>query len=161
MTPRSAEWEGSATSLSRLPPNTNRYSASSGATREADYSLSSPGKQQAAPPRPPKEPLDASVHTPVKGNRVASLQKNSPMAHTSYESGYGSATGTYASQVTADGSPKLENRNLNAALGIPARRPSGPRAMTPKSPEEEAAREERRRKRDTFGTMTSQETDTF
>lgn len=146
MTPRSTDWAGSATSLSRLPPNTNRYSASSGATRDADYALSSP-KQQSAPPRPPKEPLDASVHTPVKGNRVASLQKNSPQAHTSYESGYGSATGTYASQMTADGSPKLENRNLNAALGIPARRPSGPRAMTPKSPEEEAAREERRRKR--------------
>lgn len=155
MTPRSADWEGSATSLSRLPPNTNRYSASSGATREADYSLSSPKQPQpqasaSAPPRPPKEPLDASVHTPIKGNRVASLQKNSPVAHTSYESGYGSATGTYASQVTAEGSPKLENRNLNAALGIPARRPSGPRAMTPKSPEEEAAREERRRKRGEF-----------
>ncbi|XWW92778.1 hypothetical protein V2A60_000705 [Cordyceps javanica] len=168
MTPRSTDWAGSATSLSRLPANTNRYSASSGATRDADYALSSPKQhhqqhqqQQSAPPRPPKEPLDASVHTPIKGNRVASLQKNSPVAHTNYESGYGSATGTYASHATADGSPKLENRNLNAALGIPARRPSGPRAMTPKSPEEEAAREERRRKRDTFGTMTSQETDTF
>ncbi|ATY64235.1 hypothetical protein A9K55_003829 [Cordyceps militaris] len=162
MTPRSTDWAGSATSLSRLPPsNTNRYSASSGATRDADYALSSPKQQQpSGPPRPPKEPLDASVHTPVKGNRVASLQKNSPVAPTSYESGYGSATGTYASQVTVDGSPKLENRNLNAALGIPTRRPSGPRAMTPKSPEE-AAREERRRKRDTFGTSASQETDTF
>ncbi|PMB66319.1 hypothetical protein BM221_007306 [Beauveria bassiana] len=158
MTPRSTDWAGSATSLSRLPGNTNRYSASSGATREADYALSSPKQQSAAPPRPPKEPLDASVHTPVKGNRVASLQKSSPVAPTSYESGYGSASGTHASQLTADGSPKLENRNLNAALGIPARRPSGPRAMTPKSPEE-AAREERRRKRDTFGTVTSQEAD--
>ncbi|KAF1730458.1 hypothetical protein CRV24_009921 [Beauveria bassiana] len=158
MTPRSTDWAGSATSLSRLPGNTNRYSASSGATREADYALSSPKQQSAAPPRPPKEPLDTSVHTPVKGNRVASLQKSSPVAPTSYESGYGSASGTHASQLTADGSPKLENRNLNAALGIPARRPSGPRAMTPKSPEE-AAREERRRKRDTFGTVTSQEAD--
>lgn len=159
MTPRSTDWAGSATSLSRLPPNTNRYSASSGATRDADYALSSP-KQQPAPPRPPKEPLDASLQTPVKGNRVASLQKNSPQAHTSYESGYGSATGTYASQMTADGSPKLENRNLNAALGIPARRPSGPRAMTPKSPEEEAAREERRRKRGMFNDENWRKTDT-
>ncbi|OAA71564.1 hypothetical protein ISF_02115 [Cordyceps fumosorosea ARSEF 2679] len=163
LTPRSTDWAGSATSLSRLPAN--RYSVSSGATRDADYALSSPKQQQqqqsSAPPRPPKEPLDPSLHTPVKGNRVASLQKSSPVAHMSYESGYGSATGTYASQVTADGSPKPENRNLNAVLGIPARRPSGPRAMTPKSPEEEAAREERRRKRDTFGTMASQDTDTF
>ncbi len=147
MTPRSTDWAGSATSLSRLQGNnTNRYSATSSA-REPDYSLSSPRQQNAGPPRPPKEPIDAATeHTPVRGARVSSLQKNSPQAHAGYESGYGSASGTHASQFT-DGSPKVENRNLNAALGVPSRRPSGPRAMTPKSPEEEAAREERRRKR--------------
>ena len=146
MTPRSTDWAGSATSLSRLPPNTNRYSTTSSA-REPDYTLSSPKQQSGAPPQPPKEPIDtASEHTPVRGNRVSSLQKNSPGAHAGYESGYGSASGTHASQFT-DGSPKVENRNLSAALGAPNRRPSGPRAMTPKSPEEEAAREERNRKR--------------
>ncbi|KAK0387278.1 hypothetical protein NLU13_5591 [Sarocladium strictum] len=126
MTPRTAEWNGSATDVARLPPqNTNRYSnASSAAAREPEYWASSP-VQQNAPPRPPKEPVeDPSTQTPPRSNR-------------------------------------LENRNLSAALGVPSRKPSGPRAMTPKSPEDEAAREERRRKRDTFGTVASAETDTF
>ncbi|KAL2204048.1 hypothetical protein CC79DRAFT_1111039 [Sarocladium strictum] len=125
MTPRTADWNGSATDVARLPPqNTNRYSnASSAAAREPEYWASSP--VQNAPPRPPKEPMeDPSVSTPPRSNR-------------------------------------LENRNLSAALGVPTRKPSGPRAMTPKSPEDEALREERRRKRDTFGTVASNETDTF
>jgi hypothetical protein len=62
------------------------------------------------------------------------------MQQQNYEASYGSQYG---------GSPKLENRNLSSALGVPSRRPSGPRAMTPKSAEEDAAREERRRKRGT------------
>ena len=176
-TPRSTDWAGSATSLSRLPANTNRYSnASSAHARDADYALAS--SQQGAPPRPPKEPIDnAAVQTPQKTTRVSQLQKDSPAGNPSYESGYGSGTGTQASHYT-ERSPKFENRNLTAARGPPSRRPSGPRAMTPKSPEEEAAREERRRKRgkhslhiyhihytnaitDTFGTVESQETDTF
>lgn len=157
MTPRSTDWAGSATSLSRLPAS-HRYSgASSSGARDGgsggmEYALSSPKQAAAGPPRPPKEPLEQQRLTPVKPTRVSSLQKNnnSPGGPpTSYESGYGSATGTHASQVTAEGSPKIENRNLNAALGVPTRRPSGPRAMTPKSPEE-AAREERRRKRGEF-----------
>lgn len=147
-TPRSADWAGSATSLNRLHSNTNRGSiTSSAAPREAERYLSSP-TQQAGSSRPPKESIgsSSSVHTPPRSTRVSKLQKNSPMAPHSYESGYGSATGTYVSQYTGS-SPKLENRNLNGALGAPARRPSGPRAMTPKSPEEDMAREERRRKR--------------
>lgn len=146
-TPRSAEWEGSATSLSRLPGNANRYShASSTGAKDAEYALESSG-HQGGPPRPPKEPLDSSsVHTPQKATRLSQLQKDSPMANPSYESGYGSASGTQASHYT-ERSPKVENRNLTGARGMPSRRPSGPRAMTPKSPEEEAAREERRRKR--------------
>lgn len=113
MTPRTAEWAGSATSLNRLPAqNTNRYSnTSSTAARDADYWPTTPGGQ--APPRPPKEPMDdPATQTPPRSNRV-------------------------------------ENRNLNAALGVPSRKPSGPRAMTPKSPEGEALRDERRRKRGT------------
>ncbi|KKY32597.1 hypothetical protein UCDDA912_g07491 [Diaporthe ampelina] len=57
-------------------------------------------------------------------------------------------------------SPKPENRNLQNVLGAPARRPSGPRAMGTKSPAP-AEDEERRRKRDTFGSVVSQESDTF
>ena len=124
-TPRSADWAGSATSLNRLPPNTTRYSNSSSsaaaAARGAEY-WPSPTNAQSGPPRPPKEPVDSSAaQTPPKANRMSKLQYSS--------------------------SPRAENRNLSGALGVPTRRPSGPRAMTPKSPEEEAAREERRRKR--------------
>jgi hypothetical protein len=161
MTPKSADWAGSATSLNRLPPNNNRYSntSSAAAARDAEYWGSSPTQQLSGPPRPPKEPLDSpTAQTPPKSNRVSKLAK-SPNPHHSYESGYGTMTGTHASHYT--GSPKPENRNLSGALGVPSRRPSGPRAMTPKSAEEEAAREERRRKRDTFGTTTSQESETF
>ncbi|KAH7325930.1 hypothetical protein B0I35DRAFT_448912 [Stachybotrys elegans] len=159
MTPRSADWAGSATSLHRLPPNANRYSTASSAARDADQWASSPAQQ--APPIPPKELMDDSpvAQTPQRSTRVSQLQKSSPLPHQSYESGYGTMTGTHVSQYT--GSPKFENRNLSGVLGVPTRRPSGPRAMTPKSPEEEAAREERRRKRDTFGTTASHESETF
>ncbi|KAH8699535.1 hypothetical protein BGZ61DRAFT_477531 [Ilyonectria robusta] len=147
MTPRSADWAGSATSVNRLPPNTNRYStASSAGAREPEYWGSSP----TGPPRPPKEPVDNSgTRTPPR-SRISKLAKGSPLQHQSDESGY---------PTHQSASPKPENRNLNAALGMPTRRPSGPRAMTPKSPDEETAREERRRKRDTFGTIASAQTD--
>lgn len=119
-TPRSADWAGSATSVNRLPQNTQRYSnSSSAAAREGDYW--SPGAAQTGPPRPPKDPLEeAAGRTPTKTGR-------GPNAY--------------------PGSPRIENRNLSGVLGVPARKPSGPRAMTPKSAEDEAAREERRRKR--------------
>ncbi|KAG5926228.1 hypothetical protein E4U42_003525 [Claviceps africana] len=158
-TPRSADWAGSATSLHRLPPNSNRFShASSVHGPETDY-YSSPG-QQSAPPRPPKEPMDsARADSPPVSSRLSKLARDggSPGPQQSSESGYGTLTGTYLSHYSGS-SPKLENRNLNAALGVPARRPTGPRAMTPKSPEG-TAREERRRRRDTFGTGVSDDTD--
>ncbi|KAF7544827.1 hypothetical protein G7046_g9703 [Stylonectria norvegica] len=160
MTPKSTDWAGSAVSLNRLPQNTNRYSnGSSGGAREPEYWGSSP----TGPPRPPKEPVDSPLQrTPPRTSRISKLAKSSPLQHQSDESGYGTMSGAYPSHTS--GSPKPENRNLNAALGVPTRRPSGPRAMTPKSPEEEALKEERRRKRDTFGTIGSnhtEETDTF
>ncbi|TDZ53901.1 hypothetical protein CTRI78_v006702 [Colletotrichum trifolii] len=155
MSPRSADWAGSATSLHRLPPNTNRYSNGSGAAT-GEYWNSSP----AGPPRPPKEPIEERSVTPSKARISKLASKNSPLPYQSVESGYGTGPGTHAAS-NYTGSPKPENRNLNAALGMPARRPSGPRAMTPKSAEEDAARDERRRKRDTFGTVASHETDTF
>merc|ERR1712000_281449 len=157
MTPRSADWAGSATSLNRLPPqNTNRYSSTSSQARDGEYWPSSP-TAQSGPPRPPKEPIDNNHtgRTPPRA-RISNLAKGSPLQNQVYDDGYLSGPTSPTS-----GSPKPENRNLNAALGVPSRRPSGPRAMTPKSPEDDAAREERRRKRDTFGTVASQDTDTF
>ncbi|KAH6696904.1 hypothetical protein F5X68DRAFT_634 [Plectosphaerella plurivora] len=158
MSPKSADWAGSATSLQRFPAQStnNRYSGGSAATG-GDYWGSSPA---AGPPRPPKEPIENEAGSPVRSNRVSKLQKNSPLPYQSVESGYATGPGTQAAS-NYTGSPKLENRNLSGALGVPVRRPSGPRAMTPRSAEEEAAREERRRKRDTFGTVASNETDTF
>ncbi|EGY13611.1 uncharacterized protein VDAG_00293 [Verticillium dahliae VdLs.17] len=153
MSPRSTDWHGSVTSLNRFPPQTsNRYSggsAATGATGAAGAagaaSGESWGSSPTGPPRPPKEPMDDDgSRTPTRTDRVSRLSKNSPQPYNSVESGYGTGAGTHASGY----SPKLENRNLNAALGVPTRRPSGPRAMTPKSAEEEEAREERRRKRE-------------
>ncbi|ROT35512.1 hypothetical protein SODALDRAFT_337488 [Sodiomyces alkalinus F11] len=144
LSPRSADWAGSATSLNRFPAQTsNRYSGGSagGAAGAGEY-WSSPAATTSAPPRPPKEPLDNNgAQTPGRSSRVSRLQKGSPLAYQSMEPDYGTERNNYTS------SPKLENRNLSGALQVPTRRPSGPRAMTPKSPEEEAAREERRRKR--------------
>ena len=159
--PYSADWAHSATSLNRLQgrdnarPQDPQFWGSSPAplAGAGDGGDSSP----LGPPRPPKEPLD-ETHTggmtPPKSNRVNKLQKSapSPLPYHSVESGYG--TGTHGSY---HGSPKLENRNLSSALGhnAPTRRPSGPRAMTPKS------EDDRRRKRDTFGSLASQESETF
>ncbi|RBQ97738.1 hypothetical protein VDGD_00293 [Verticillium dahliae] len=166
MSPRSTDWHGSVTSLNRFPPQTSNRcsggSAATGATGAAGAagaaSGESWGSSPTGPPRPPKEPMDDDgSRTPTRTDRVSRLSKNSPQPYNSVESGYGTGAGTHASGY----SPKLENRNLNAALGVPTRRPSGPRAMTPKSAEEEEAREERRRKRATFGTVVSDETDTF
>lgn len=140
LTPRSADWNASVTSIDRLP-NTQRYSqASSTAPRECENWATSPGGQS-GPPRPPKEPMDRQGGVTPSKARISKLAaKGSPLQYhnQTYDDGY-----DYTSPT---GSPKPENRNLNTALGV-SRRPSGPRAMTPKSPEEEAAREERRRKR--------------
>ncbi|KAI5925128.1 hypothetical protein F4810DRAFT_708930 [Camillea tinctor] len=173
MSPRSADWAGSAISLNRFPQQSaqgySEISALNSGHDADDYSWvdpTSPGAQ--GPPRPPKEPLDgqspAQSQTPPQHLRLSQLQKEqSPQAHHSSESGYGTSNthgGSYRS-----GSPRLENRNLSAALGVPTRRPSGPRAMTPSRGSEDG--EERRRKRDTFGAVASpasaisQESETF
>ncbi|KAI1085037.1 hypothetical protein F5B20DRAFT_125356 [Whalleya microplaca] len=165
MSPRSADWAGSATSLGRFPgQNTNRYSDNSamnsghgGDDYNWQHGASSPVNQ--GPPRPPKEPLDSQ--TPPQHARVNQLQdRHSPLPYHSVESGYGTATATHAGSYHSS-SPKPENRNLSGALGVPTRKPSGPRAMTP------TRDEERRRKRDTFGSIASpssaisQESETF
>jgi hypothetical protein len=187
MSPRSAEWAGSATSLHRLPRNANRHSYGSAAgeasQQQQQYWTSSPGGPNimaaSGPPRPPKEPLERSGSpvglnrgTPPKGNRISKLQKGSPLPYHSVESGYGTMThgapsNSYVSHAHSNSrdsqneSPRLENKNLSGALGTPARRPSGPRAMTPRSVDSLDGDAEKRRKRATFGTVASQDTDTF
>ncbi|KAK7973113.1 hypothetical protein PG988_007247 [Apiospora saccharicola] len=176
MSPRSTDWAGSATSLNRFPgQQSNRYSDQSAADEYRNTYGSSPGAQ--GPPRPPKEPLDTA--TPPRNDRVNKLQKKqpSPLPYHSVESGYGTMTGTQHARTESyhSTSPRMENRNLSGALsnGAPARRPSGPRAMTPtrglgsddgdrrslKSPlGDSGSRDDRRRKRDTFGTVGSRDT---
>lgn len=144
MSPKSVDWAGSSTSLNLPSSQTaNRYADPAPADEYAHQS-SSPAPP---PPRPPKEPLDAT-------------NAQSPLPYQNDEEGYRAAV--------AKASPRYENKNLNAALGVPARRPSGPRAMTPtrgtrhspaksagsdgtRSPEPNdsanPARDERRRKR--------------
>ncbi|XXH04264.1 hypothetical protein Hte_010678 [Hypoxylon texense] len=175
MSPRSTDWAGSATSLNRFPAqSSNRYSDNSATNQPhgEDYqwqSMTSPSPQ--GPPRPPKEPLDdqstAFTQTPPQHERVNKLQKkHSPLPYHSVESGYGTATATHAGSYHS-GSPKFENRNLSGALGVPTRRPSGPRAMTPSRGSDDGERDERRQKRNTFGTVASpssvvsQESETF
>ncbi|KAI1364877.1 hypothetical protein F5Y08DRAFT_339226 [Xylaria arbuscula] len=174
MSPRSADWGKSETSLHRFPQqNTNRYSdnSASNAARE-DYNwagTASPSSQ--APARPPKEPLDThsiGAQTPPQNSSAGGLlqKQSSPLPYQSVESGYGTATATHVGSYHS-GSPRYENRNLSGALGVPARRPSGPRAMTPSARSEDGEKDDRRRKRDTFGTVASpssalsQESETF
>ncbi|KAI0099411.1 hypothetical protein F4814DRAFT_113596 [Daldinia grandis] len=169
MSPGSADWAGSATSLHRLPMHsTTRYSdnsaVNSGHGDDYNWQQEMPSPSPLGPPRPPKEPLDSS--SPAQHDRVNKLQNKhgSPLPFHSVESGYGTATATHAGSYHSS-SPKPENRNLSGALGVPARRPSGPRAMTPSRGSDDG--EERRRKRDTFGTVASpssvisQESETF
>lgn len=138
MTPKSADWAGSVTSLNRMHHGASRYSETPAspvsATREAENWPTSPGSNS-GPPRPPKEPLDASPGVTPSKARISRLAKGSPLSQT-YDDGY--------SYTSPTGSPKPENRNLNAALGVPTRRPSGPRAMTPKNHDDD---QEKRRKR--------------
>ncbi|KAH6655861.1 hypothetical protein BKA67DRAFT_592019 [Truncatella angustata] len=176
MSPRSGDWARSATSLGRFDEQ----------NEQNEYGWTSPSQQ--APARPPKEPLEDNAGTPARNARLSNIQKqNSPLPYQSVDSGYGGTAthaGTVGSASFHSGSPKPENRNLNGALGAPARRPSGPRAMTPSRGlnrsrgsddgdsirsgrsgiSDTHARDERRRKRDTFGTVgtvASQESETF
>ncbi|KAK3377867.1 hypothetical protein B0H63DRAFT_397473 [Podospora didyma] len=146
MSPRSADWAGSATSLHRFPRHANRDSYGSAADQQyQQHWTSSPAVANitatAGPPRPPKEPIGHSSSpargSPVQNKRLSKLQKQSPLPHHSVESGYGTMThgvptASYISHSRDGSSPRLENRNLSGALGV-SRRPSGPRPMTPRS----------------------------
>lgn len=149
MSPQSTNWAGSATSLNRFPEqNTNRYSDNSALTGQTGESYR--WQQSPAPPRPPKEPLEGSplaqVHSPPQNSRLSQVARTSPMPYASaVDSGYGTGSATHAGSWHS-GSPRPENKNLSSALGVPTRRPSGPRAMTPTRSLDESD-SERRRKR--------------
>ncbi|KAI0389973.1 hypothetical protein F5Y17DRAFT_462242 [Xylariaceae sp. FL0594] len=159
--PRSEGWGGSVTSFQAFHhESANSYmddNHGTPASARQEYNWGGAGSPSSnGPPRPPKEPLDnhsAGTQTPPPGSRVSQLQKQNPLSHQSFESGYGTTTATHVGSYHS-GSPKPENKNLSGALGMPARRPSGPRAMTP-SRNEDGEMMDRRRKRDTFGTVAS------
>ncbi|KAK4241022.1 hypothetical protein C8A03DRAFT_30864 [Achaetomium macrosporum] len=212
LSPKSADWAGSATSLNRFGgqhQHTDSYGSAGGDHhyQQQHWTSSSPGPANMTPtaggppPRPPKEALDQPQQqqqqqqppsspsqmmrhaTPPQNKRLSKLQHQqpgSPLPHHSVESGYGTMThgvptASYISHGTGGNSPRLENRNLSGALGRDGvnRRPSGPRPMTPTkgmgmgrnspapAPGAAALGEDERRKRDTFGTMASQDTETF
>ncbi|KAI1439307.1 hypothetical protein GGR50DRAFT_17485 [Xylaria sp. CBS 124048] len=181
MSPRSADWAGSISSLGRFTQqNSNRYSDATPTNvapggDDYNWATRTESPSSPAPARPPKEPLDnrsVGSQTPPPETSASKISQNptSPLPYTSIESGYGTGTGTATGTHTAtsyhSSSPRLENKNLSAALGIPARRPSGPRAMTPTG-SESGDREERRRRRENLGlaarppSALSQESETF
>ncbi|CAK7563796.1 MAG: hypothetical protein SEPTF4163_001673 [Sporothrix epigloea] len=150
VSPHSADWAGSATSLNRFPgQNPNRFSDQSASNAASGNAIAQVSQQQywdggasigtrsqSGPPRLPKEPVSQvqqqprQQQTPPRTARSTEAAKMSPLQYNSTESGYGAATHI---PTGYNGSPRLENRNLGGALTVPARRPSGPRAMTPKS----------------------------
>lgn len=160
MSPRSLDW-GSSTSLNRLPPQQpNRYS--NGTDNTGNMSPVSDGGYSASgqgPPRPPKEPLAPERPPKIRSNK---LTKPSPLSNEhlpvdeslAYEPG---------------GSPRSAARKLSGSLGVPARKPTGPRSMSSASKNGDLNREDgtvirRNRNRDTFGTTASNhsgESETF
>ncbi|KAL2196177.1 hypothetical protein P885DRAFT_38586 [Corynascus similis CBS 632.67] len=119
LSPKSADWAGSATSLHRFGQPQHQHTDSYGTANNHHYHWTSSPSAAAnmaapsggsAPPRPPKEALDANNHnnnqppspsltrsaaaTPPQNKRISKLQKKngSPLPHHSVESGYGTMT---------------------------------------------------------------------
>lgn len=158
MSPRSVDW-GSSTSLNRLPPQQiNRYSnttAASNLSPISDGGYSNKSASNQAPPRPPKEPI--APERPPK-IRTGKLQKPSPLSNEHLS----------ANAYEPGGSPRSAARKLSGALGgVPTRKPTGPRSMSSaKSGSEEGLNRDetvvrRNKNRDTFGTIASEESETF
>ncbi|KXX80571.1 hypothetical protein MMYC01_202246 [Madurella mycetomatis] len=145
LSPKSADWAGSVTSLSRLPQQ-HQHAPSYGSEHHyQQHWTSSPAAANMTataggpPPRPPKEALDSqqtpSSSSPVmmrgtpppQNKRISKLQKQPPQnnSHHSVESGYGTMThgvptASYISHGERTSSPRLgggglENRNLSVA----------------------------------------------
>ncbi|TAQ91512.1 hypothetical protein B7494_g232 [Chlorociboria aeruginascens] len=172
--PKSLDW-GSQVSLGRLPTHTNRYSTTTNNTNPGNLSPISDGGyspnpvsgQEPAPARPPKEPLGPERPPKI---RTAKLQKPSPLSqehlhleNTLYSPTYEPALGS---------SPRSTARSLSGTmnLGVPARKPTGPRSMSSASNRGSAdlnrddGTVRRNKNRDTFGTIASNqsaESETF
>lgn len=157
MSPKSLDW-GSSTSINRLPANANanRYSNQSGNTlgppsghtiergssalSEHDYdSPSTYMRAAAAPARPPKEPITSSPLGPEKPPKVRNgkLVKPSPLSNEhlrddSDEQGkrFSGASASDERRVGGNGMAfAQQSGGLSAKLGVPARKPTGPRSM--------------------------------
>jgi hypothetical protein len=143
--PKSVDF-GSQLSLNRLPPQQqNRYSNTSNNT--GNLSPVSDGAflhEVQGPARPPKEPLVPEI-TP----KLRKLQKPSPLSNEHlHTEDYGPGSG---------GSPRSAARSLSGALGVPARKPTGPRSMSSTSKSGDLNREEgpvRRKNRGLFSILT-------
>ncbi|RFU27811.1 hypothetical protein B7463_g8527, partial [Scytalidium lignicola] len=155
MTPKSLAWD-SQTSLNRLPAqNTNRYSNGTNTDNlspvsDAAYSNVMAGDE--APVRPPKIP-----ELPPK-IMASQVQKPSPLGnepfspnHTPY---HNDGSGVYDEDT-----PRSASRQMSGALGVPARKPIGPRSMSSASRSGDLTRDEgtvrRNKNRDTFGSVAS------
>lgn len=153
VSPRTLDW-GSSPSVNRLPPNQNRYSQQTNTTnqspgRQSPFSegYESPVQDNQLPPmRPPKEPL--SSPTTARPNKLA---KPSPLSneHLSSpdENRYSNGSASQEASRTGGGLGYPQSpRNLSAALGVPARKPTGPRSMgSPRSGNGEEAMRNRNR----------------
>lgn len=143
--PKSVDW-GSNLSLNRLPQiNPHRYSDGSNLSPISDGTYPPNSSQQqnenqstaAGPPRPPKEPLDATPEHPSKVRNK--LSKPSPLNNelsteqlTKEGVGqYRTATGHLSPVYDASlSSPRSIAERRPSALGVPGRKPVGPRSMS-------------------------------
>ncbi len=138
MSPKSLEW-GSNTSLNRLPPNANanRFSRDTDDTgalspvSDAGFSDHAHTQGLVPPARPPKEPLPAPG--PERPPKIRNkLTKPSPLSNEhllseNIESDKRLSNGTLGSPGYAS------SRVISANLGVPTRKPTGPRSMGERS----------------------------
>lgn len=131
MSPSSLNW-GSSTSINRLPPNANhRYSQATTNTdgrlspiSDGGYSDRSASGQ--APARPPKEPIVPEKPLNIRNK----LTKPSPLSN------------EHLREENGDASTQSASRRLSGALGVPTRKPTGPRSMSVTSKSGELNRDE-------------------
>lgn len=141
MSPKSMDW-GSSTSVNRLPPNANANRFSSGTNGTDIHSPVSDGDYaglDGAPVIPPKEPL-SSPPGPERARKIQNkLTKPSPLSneHLNIDNVEDDKRFSHGTASTAAGqiyeSPRSSGRVLSANLGVPARKPTGPRSMGERS----------------------------
>ncbi len=140
MSPRSLDW-GSQTSLNRLPPQqTNRYSSGTNDTGRmspvSDRAYSDISASQQPPARPPKEPLEPERPPKVRNGK---LQKPSPLSIEHLP--VNNDDDCYDEPIISP-RPSTHNRSNSNMLGVPKRKPTGPRSMSSASRSGDLARED-------------------